>query len=171
MDEILAVVEGLGKRCEALEEEIKILRSQSKPFTSQDYIRNLKNENGSEYEFWKQKIKINNEHIKLIYDKDACFVYSKIIEDNFNENDNCLRAFNSKKSIFIFKDNNWKLMSKVELNELITFIYNKIMKTFNENKNLENNNLDYLERVQKLMEIKKITTSCFKNKLHSILTS
>lgn len=175
MKDLHVLIERLSKRCDQLEAEIKMLKKNSKPFTSKDYLRELNTSytsgSGADFEQWKQNISITEKHIKSLLESDACTVYSEIVSDNYeSDKEFCMKAFENKKSIFIFKNDTWTLMNKTELQELMNIIYNKIIKVFNENTNTSiDKNLDYLERVQKIMAIKKVTTTCLKNKMYSLL--
>jgi hypothetical protein len=175
MEDLHVLIDRLSKRCDQLEEEVKILKKNSRPLTSKDYIRELNvsySTNCTDFEQWKQSITITEKHIKSLMESDACTVYSEIVCDNYESDKGfCMKAFENKKSIFIFKNDIWTLMNKTEIQELMNVIYNKIIKVFNGNTNTPiDKNLDYLERVQKIMAIKKVTTNCLKNKIYSLLT-
>jgi len=174
MDEILVLLKQMNDRMERIESELLALKGNHKPLTTKDFVQELNKCPGTEFGFWVSKIEITTSHLKSLLSEKKNMIYIEILREHLQKNENnSLRVFTNKNnSIFVFKDNNWKLMSSSENDEFVKTLYQKVASLNNKSKDDDlgmKQNMLYLDRMKKIMELKKVSHITFKNALYRLL--
>jgi hypothetical protein len=174
MDEMLVLLKQMNNRMERMENELMELKGSHKPLTIKDFIKELSKCPGTEFGFWVSKIEITTTHLKRLLTEKKNMIYIEILREHLQKNENnSVRVFTNKNnSIFVFKDNNWKLMSSSEIDEFVKTLYQKVASLNNKSKDDDlgmKQNMLYLDRMKKLMELKKVSPITFKNALYRLL--
>ena len=174
MEEILEMLKNIDSRMKHIENELAELKLVQKPLTNKDFVRDLNKCPGTEFGFWVSKIEVTTDHLKTLFSEKKNIIYLDMLRDHFNKHENnCIRVFaNKNNSIFIYTNGNWKLMSGQELEEFVKTLYNKVASLNNKCKDDDlgmKENMLYLDRMKKIMELKKVSPIKFKNALYKLL--
>lgn len=174
MDEILAILKQMDCRMKHIEDELAGLKQVQRPLTTKDFIKDLNKCPGTEFGFWTSKIEVTSNHLKILFGEKKNIIYNDLIRDHLNKHENnCIRVFaNKNNSIFIYTNGNWKLMSGQEMEEFVKGLYAKVATLNNRLKDDDlgmKENILYLDRMKKIMELKKVSSITFKNMLYKLL--
>lgn len=174
MEEVLELLRAMDKRMETMEQEISALKFNHNPLTTKDFIKDLNKCPGTEFGFWCSKIEVSRAHLKTLLTEKKCVIYKEILDHHLKQNENnCIRVFENKPtSIFIYNNGKWKLMSSKELEDFIKLLYQKVASLNNKCKDEDlgmSENMLYLDRMKKILELKKMTSIVFKKMFHKLI--
>ena len=174
MEEVLALLKQMDERMKNIENQLVELKHTQKPLTNKDFIRDLNKCPGIEFGFWASKIDVTKEHLKTLLSEKKCLRYTQILREHIKQHENnSVRVFTNKNnSIFIFKNGSWKLMSNAEMNDFVNKIYTKVATLNNRCKDDDlgmKENMLYLDRMKKMMELKKVSPITVKNAFFRLL--
>ena len=147
--ELYMIIQELIKKQVKMEEELKRLRKYTDQVKRKiDVIEWLNlNCNGSDYNSWRDLIKIKRKDLELVLKEGVNIGIFNILKELLPlDKDNPVKAFEHKLNAFyIFKENTWILMDLNEFKKLIRHINQKIIQEFNEWTN-EKNEADELKK-------------------------
>ncbi len=134
--ELYMIIQELIKKQVKMEEELKRLRKYTDQVKRKvDVIEWLNlNCNGSDYNSWRDLIKIKRKDLELVLKEGVIIGIFNILKELLPlDKDNPVKAFEHKLNAFyIFKENAWILMDLNEFKKLIRHINQKIIQEFNE---------------------------------------
>lgn len=188
-------IDTIGKEVRELkkqqDEHIQQCQSQSQsqiqfpmfPMTSKDYIVALKSKPGIEFDTWLSKIKITAKDIETLLlrsTKDSGKQHDKnyiSILEKLDTTDSLYAFENSKNTIYIYIFGKWTIMKKDAIIALQSKIQTKVRNVFRkmtkENNMLLNHEsiqeMEYLERRNKISQVSEATPTQFKNLLYKII--
>lgn len=184
MDELLALVQSLHEKIDAVREDLDELKGQQRPMSSKDFTFTLKNTTGMDFDEWVSSIKISCKDVEtlLLKSNKNCEKNDKNYLDILEKIGKCdsLRVFsNNKNTIYICKKSKWISMRKEDTEKLQTKVQSKLRERFRkmikENNSIFQNDsikeFSYMEQRNKISQVSSVSHTVFRNDLYKILTS
>ena len=137
-------IENLITRLKKSENNISKLRKKGK-FNIIDWLNTNYIEDIKDFIDWKKSLIVTVEHIEYLFDNKYVKGVVNILKENLEDDIYPIRSFKegSKKNMYIFDNNKWKLMKDKDFMGLIANIHSKIAGAFlrwqKDNQNIVNN--------------------------------